>query len=78
MNRGNLSDQPVFWIGQVVPKQDANKTSLDRWGSRVKVRIMGIHSASGTETPDSALFSSGVTSNITWVTKYDINRYYWW
>jgi hypothetical protein len=60
MNRRNLSDQPVFWVGQVVPKQDANKTSLDRWGSRVKVRIMGIHSASGTETPDSALFEAQV------------------
>ena len=55
MKKSNLSDQPVFWIGQVPPQQDINKRDLNRWGNRVKVRIMGIHSPNGNVTPDSGL-----------------------
>jgi len=55
MTKSNLSDQPVFWIGQVPPQQDINKRDINRWGNRVKVRIMGIHSPNGNVTPDSGL-----------------------
>lgn len=44
-----------FWIGQVPPYQDVNKTDPNRWGSRVKVRILGVHPQSGAITPDNHL-----------------------
>lgn len=58
--QGYISNSPVFWIGQVPPYQEINKRDKNRWGSRVKVRIMGIHSPNGTSTPDSGLTSAQV------------------
>lgn len=43
-----------WWIGQVAINQLGDKYNPDGW-DRVKVRIMTIHSASGTKTPDSDL-----------------------
>ena len=42
MNKGFFGISPKFWIGQVPPFQTTNKTDPNRWGDRVKVRIMGI------------------------------------
>jgi len=44
-----------FWTGQVPPYQDNNKSDPNTWGSRVKVRIVGVHPQSGAITPDSHL-----------------------
>ncbi len=34
---------PRFWIGQVPLGQTDNKTEYEKWGDRVKVRIVGYH-----------------------------------
>jgi len=34
---------PRFWIGQIPLGQLENKTSAQKWGDRVKVRIVGYH-----------------------------------
>jgi hypothetical protein len=54
-NNGLLRSTPIFFIGQVAPKQEKNKRDLTRLGSRVRVRIMGIHSPDGNINPDSTL-----------------------
>lgn len=38
---------PRFWIGQVPLGQLNNKTDAERWGDRVKVRIVGYHPSEG-------------------------------
>lgn len=55
MNKGFFGKSPKFWIGQVPPFQTTNKTDPNRWGDRVKVRIMGYHPSEGTKLPDSQL-----------------------
>ena len=55
MNKGFFGKSPKFWIGQVAPFQTTNKTDSNRWGDRVKVRIMGYHPSEGTKLPDSQL-----------------------
>jgi hypothetical protein len=44
-----------WFIGQVPPNQTLDKTSVDGWGDRVKVRIIGRHNKSGSITPDEKL-----------------------
>ena len=53
--KGFFGKSPKFWIGQVPPFQTTNKTDSNRWGDRVKVRIMGYHPSEGTKLPDSQL-----------------------
>ena len=55
MNKGFFGKSPKFWIGQVPPFQTTNKTDANRWGDRVKVRILGYHPAEETNLPDSKL-----------------------
>jgi len=38
---------PRFWIGQVPLGQFSNKNTKERWGDRVKVRIVGYHPKEG-------------------------------
>ena len=52
---GLLRSIPVIFIGQVAPRQEKNKRDLERLGSRVRVRIMGIHSPDGNINPDETL-----------------------
>ena len=52
---GLLRSTPIFFTGQVAPKQEKNKRDLERLGSRVRVRIMGIHSPDGNINPDESL-----------------------
>lgn len=52
---GLLRSVPIIFIGQVAPKQEKNKRDLERLGSRVRVRIMGIHSPDGNINPDETL-----------------------
>ena len=54
-SKGFFGKSPKFWIGQVPPFQTTNKTDPNRWGDRVKVRIMGYHPSEGTKLPDSQL-----------------------
>lgn len=44
-----------WFIGQVPPNQTLDKISVDGWGDRVKVRIIGRHNKSGSITPDEKL-----------------------
>lgn len=44
-----------WFIGQVPPNQTLDKTNVDGWGDRVKVRIIGRHNKSGSITPDEKL-----------------------
>jgi len=55
MSKGFFGKNTKFWMGQVPPFQTTNKTDANRWGDRVKVRIMGYHPAEGTKLPDSKL-----------------------
>ena len=50
MNKGFFGKSPKFWIGQVPPFQTTNKTDPNRWGDRVKVRIMGYHPSEGSSS----------------------------
>jgi len=52
---GLLRSIPTIFIGQVAPRQEKNKRDLERLGSRVRVRIMGIHSPDGNINPDETL-----------------------
>jgi hypothetical protein len=44
-----------WFIGQIPPNQTLDKTNVDGWGDRVKVRIVGRHNKSGSITPDEKL-----------------------
>ena len=44
-----------FWIGQVPLNQLDNKINRDRWGDRVKVRIIGYHPSEGSLLADEDL-----------------------
>jgi hypothetical protein len=44
-----------WFIGQVPPNQTLDKTNVDGWGDRVKVRIVGRHNKSGSITSDEQL-----------------------
>jgi len=52
---GLLRSIPTIFIGQVALRQEKNKRDLERLGSRVRVRIMGIHSPDGNINPDETL-----------------------
>ena len=55
MKKGFFGKDIKFWIGQVPLYQYLNKVDQDKWGDRVKVRIMGYHPAEGSKLPDSKL-----------------------
>lgn len=46
---------PRFWIGQVPLGQLSNKTDAQKWGDRVKVRIVGYHPKESTIMKDDDL-----------------------
>lgn len=46
---------PRWWIGQVPLGQTENKTSTEKWGDRVKVRIVGYHPREGSILEDNDL-----------------------
>lgn len=46
---------PKWWIGQVPLDQTDNKTDPQKWGDRVKVRIMGYHPFEGSLLSDDDL-----------------------
>ena len=53
-NYTGFAGQDSWWIGQLPPNQLGDKYYRDGW-DRVKVRILTIHSKSGTQVPDKDL-----------------------
>ena len=47
--------QTNVWVGQVPMNQETNITHPKGWGDRVAVRIVGVDSKDGTDTPDADL-----------------------